>query len=120
MGGQVDEEPLAAEGALERRGLERRGPADDEPVLAVVAARAPLHRDVEEDAASVLTQVFAEKNSSPLKLRFLKEGLAKSTFNSGFGGEDNGLAFVFEGANFKDLEKIKIIANRGEERSFHT
>ncbi len=67
--------------------------------------------DLEESAASVLSQAFIEKNAAPLKLRMLSEGLAKSTFSTDFGGEDNGLAFVFEGAQAGDLKKIEQVLN---------
>lgn len=64
---------------------------------------------VEEDAAGILLQAFSEKNAAPLKLRIMKEGLAKSAFFVGLSGEDNGLALVFEGANSQDREKISKI-----------
>lgn len=63
----------------------------------------------EENAAAVLAQAFSENNAAPLKLRALKEGIAKSTFFMGAGGQDNGITFVFEGANASDKEKIEHI-----------
>ena len=62
---------------------------------------------LEERAASVLAHVLVKKDSSPLKLRFLKEGLARDLFTMSVGGEENAVAFVFEGANLKQLKKIK-------------
>ncbi len=67
--------------------------------------------DVEEYAIPVLMQAFSEKNAAPLKLRAMKEGLAKSTFFTDFGGEDNGIALIFEGTNIKDQAKIESTLN---------
>ncbi len=66
----------------------------------------PEMTDIEEDAVAVLMQAFSEKNAAPLKLRAMKEGLAKSVFYTSFGGEDNGIALVFEGTNIKQKEEI--------------
>ncbi len=71
----------------------------------------PELTDVEEDAVAVLMQAFSEKNAAPLKLRAMQEGIAKSTFYTGFGGEDNGIALVFEGTNISDKNKIENMLN---------
>ncbi|MEM7646037.1 MAG: insulinase family protein, partial [Pseudomonadota bacterium] len=63
----------------------------------------------QEFAAAVLMDAFVDNVSSPLKLRMYKEGLAKSTFSNNFGGEDNAIAFVFEGSEEKNLKKINKI-----------
>lgn len=60
----------------------------------------------EENALAILASAFAENNAAPLKLRMDKEGLAKSTSTMEMGGQDNAMAFVFEGANAADQEKI--------------
>jgi Zn-dependent M16 (insulinase) family peptidase len=71
----------------------------------------PELSDVEKDAVAVLLQAFAEKNAAPLKLRAMQEGLAKTTFSTRFGGDDNGVAFVFEGSNAHDRTKIDKMLN---------
>ncbi len=62
---------------------------------------------VEENALNVLVSAFIDNDASPVKLRLLKEGLAQSTFSMNVGGDDNGLAFVFEGSDKTQQEKIK-------------
>ncbi len=65
----------------------------------------------EETAASVLMQAFIENDASPLKLRILNEGLSKTTFSIGVGGEENGIALVFEGSDEDQLKKIENVIN---------
>ncbi len=111
--------PLQTQFEYETKVVEGTYPGQKAPNKDFVAKGFILGSDlteVEEDAASVLTQAFVEKNSSPLKLRFLKEGLATSTFTTGVGGEENGLAFVFEGSSAENLEKIEKIMNEEVEK----
>jgi presequence protease len=61
----------------------------------------------EENALSILTQAFAGNDTAPLKLRILKENLAKSVFFMGLEGKDNGASFVFEGSIADNKEKIE-------------
>ncbi len=67
---------------------------------------------VENSAAIVLTQAFIENNAAPLKLRVLKEGLAKSTSQMSVGGKERGLSFVFEGANAKNRDKLENVLSQ--------
>ena len=75
----------------------------------------PELTQTEENAASVLIQAFVENDAAPLKLRVLKEGLAKSSFSASIGGRDNGMAFVFEGSESKNREALeKVITEEVE------
>ncbi len=65
----------------------------------------PLSR-LEEESFHILLKAFASNPVAPLKLRALKEGLASSVFYQPLEGEDNALAFVFEGAESSKREKL--------------
>lgn len=71
---------------------------------------------VEKNALNVLIDAFINNDASPLKQRIQKEGLAKSAFSMEVGGLDNGMVFVFEGSNQKDLDKVKTVLNEEIEK----
>ena len=87
----------------------KSGPNKDYLVKSYILGN-QLSKD-EDSAATVLMQAFIENNAAPMKLRALKEGIAKSTYSSGFGGQDNGLALIFEGASVNNRERIEKILN---------
>lgn len=64
---------------------------------------------IEDSAYSVLNQAFVENDAAPLRLRVLKEGIAKTVYTGSAGGEDNGLSFIFEGTSQKQKAKIDSI-----------
>ena len=64
-------------------------------------------KSLERDVAHILIRAFVSKTSSPLKLRILKEGLARTVFTQPFGDQNNGYGFVFEGTEIENREKIE-------------
>ena len=61
---------------------------------------------IEEIAVSVMMNAFASNNIAPLKLRILKEKLAKSV-SYNLLGNNNVLAFVFEGVEHSNRERLE-------------
>ena len=60
----------------------------------------------EKEALSILLRAFASDPISPLKLRILKNEFATSVFHLKLKGEDNALAFVFEGTESSKRKEI--------------
>ena len=61
---------------------------------------------VQRDIAYIIATAFASETASPLRLRILKEGLAKSAFSMGLESRDNAFGFVFEGTESAQKEKF--------------
>ena len=64
---------------------------------------------VEKDAIYVLLDAFVSNNIAPLKLRILKEGVATSVSYRYLEGDDNAVAFVFEGTEGAKINVLEDI-----------
>ncbi len=64
---------------------------------------------IEEDVANVLLTAFASHSSAPLKLRFLKEGLATSVFLLNPDSQDHSFTFIFEGDKAQKEPMAKVL-----------
>ena len=64
---------------------------------------------IEREAFDVTLHALVDKESSPLKLRILKEKVASSVYLTHLGKRDNAHAFVFTGTNASKRKKIESI-----------
>ena len=64
---------------------------------------------LQKDSADILMQALVSGEASPVKIRILREGLARTVFAVHWGGDNNAIAVVFRGSRGENRKKLEQI-----------